>query len=97
MENGEAITALETIHRNPRVSLVALHTHLHGDTDEADIYSHAADRVGKFASLHLANFPGSLKYIDMGGGFPAHTPKPKSRDTWNPQEIDVYIRAITDS
>lgn len=97
MENGEALTALEKIHRNPRLSLVALHTHLYGDTDDAAIYSHAADRLGKFASHHLADFPGSLRYIDLGGGFPAHTVKPKSRDTWNPQEIEIYIRAITDS
>ncbi|MDH3900347.1 MAG: hypothetical protein OEU51_04795 [Gammaproteobacteria bacterium] len=97
MENGEALTALEKIHRNPRVSLVALHTHLYGDTDEADIYRHAAEQVGEFAKHHLADYPGSLKYIDLGGGFPAHTPKPKSRDSWNPQEIEVYIRTITDS
>jgi diaminopimelate decarboxylase len=97
MENGEALTALERIQLNPGVSLVALHTHLHGDTDEAGIYGHAADRIGKFARDDLADFPGSLRYIDLGGGFPAHTPKPKSRDTWAPQEIDVYIRAITDS
>ena len=97
MENGEALTALERIQLNPGVSLVALHTHLHGDTDEAGIYGHAADRIGKFARDHLADFPGSLRYIDLGGGFPAHTPKPKSRDTWSPQEIEVYIHAITDS
>ena len=97
MENDEALTAIERIQHNPRVSLVALHTHLYGDTDEAGIYGHAADLIGKFARDHLADFPGSLRYIDLGGGFPAHTPKPKSRDTWAPQEIDVYIRAITDS
>jgi len=97
MENREAITALETIRLNPRVSLVALHTHLYGDTDDADMYRHAAERVGEFAKHHLSNYPESLKYIDLGGGFPAHTPKPKSRDTWNPQNIEVYIRTITDT
>jgi diaminopimelate decarboxylase len=33
----------------------------------------------------------------MGGGFPAHGPQPKSRQTWNPEPIDVYIRTITEA
>ncbi len=97
MENGEALSALEKIQRDPNVSLVGLHTHLYGDTDEADIYRLAAERVGEFAKHHVDEYAGSLKYIDLGGGFPAHTPKPKSRENWNPQEIDVYIRVITDT
>ncbi|MGB7932052.1 MAG: alanine racemase [Gammaproteobacteria bacterium] len=97
MENGEALSALEKTRRVPNVSLVGLHTHLYGDTDEADIYRLAAERFGEFAKHHVDDYTGSLKYIDLGGGFPAHTPKPKSRENWNPQEIGVYIRAITDT
>jgi diaminopimelate decarboxylase len=97
LENGEALAALEKIHHNPRLRLVGLHTHLYGDTDEPDIYRQATQRVGKFARQHLGDAARPLKYIDMGGGYPAHTPKPKSRDKWNPQEIEVYIHAITDT
>lgn len=97
LENGEALHALEKIRNNPVLSLVGLHTHLYGDTDNPDIYRQAAKRVGQFASHQTGDLPDRLKYIDLGGGFPAHTPKPKSREHWNPQEISVYIRAITES
>jgi diaminopimelate decarboxylase len=97
MDNGEALSALEKIQRDPNISLAGLHTHLYGDTDDAGIYGLTAERLGEFAKQHVADYTESLKYIDLGGGFPAHTPKPKSRETWNPQEIDVYIRVITDS
>ena len=97
MDNGEALSAQEKIQGDPNISLAGLHTHLYGDTDDADMYGLAAERLGEFAKQHVADYPESLRYIDLGGGFPAHTPKPKSRETWNPQEIDVYIRVITDS
>jgi diaminopimelate decarboxylase len=97
MENGEALSALEKIQGDPNISLTGLHTHLYGDTDDVDMYGLAAERLGEFAKQHVTDYPGSIKYIDLGGGFTAHTPKPKSRETWNPQEIDAYIRAITDS
>jgi diaminopimelate decarboxylase len=97
LENGEALDALEKIRRNPGLRVVGLHTHLYGDTDEPDIYRQAAQQVGQFASQQPGDFSASLKYIDLGGGFPAHTPKPKSREHWNPQEIEAYIRAITSS
>jgi diaminopimelate decarboxylase len=97
LEDGEALTALGKIRRNPGLRLVALHTHLHGDTDDPDIYRQAAERLGQFASDHRDPFSSSLRYVDLGGGFPAHTPKPKSRDSWNPQNIEVYIRVIADT
>jgi diaminopimelate decarboxylase len=97
IENDEALTAVEKIRCNPTVSLIALHTHLYGDTDDPEIYSNAAGKIAEFAKHHLTELPASRKYIDVGGGFPAHTPKPKSRNSWNPQEIEVYIRSITDS
>jgi len=97
LENGEALDALEKIHGNPGLNLAGLHTHLYGDTDDPDIYRQAAQQLGKFASQLQGDNPGGLKYIDLGGGFPAHTIKPKSREYWNPKEIGVYIRAITES
>jgi diaminopimelate decarboxylase len=97
LENDEAVTALDKLRRNPGLRLAALHTHLYGDTDDPDIYRQAAHRLGEFARHHLGALPRGLRYIDLGGGFPAHTPKPKSRESWNPQEIGVYIRAITDT
>lgn len=97
LENGEALAALDTIRRHPWLRLVALHTNLYGDTDDPGIYHQAAGRIGEFASRHLGSARDGLRYIDLGGGYPAHTPKPKSREQWNPQEIDAYVRAITDA
>jgi diaminopimelate decarboxylase len=97
LENDEALAALKKINHSPNISLVALQTHLHGDTDEAYIYKHAAEQIGEFAKHHQTDYLHSLKYIDIGGGFPAHTPKPKSRDSWNPQEIAFYIHTISNS
>ncbi len=96
LENGEATAAVERIRSSAGLNLVALHTHLYGDTDDASIYGLAASRLGEFAQQHIADYQNSLKFIDMGGGFPAHSPQPKSRTTWNPQPIEVYIQNISD-
>ena len=97
LENAEATAAVDRVRSSPGLNLAALHTHLYGDTDEASIYGLAASRLGKFAQQHMPDYQHTLKFIDMGGGFPAHGPQPKSRQTWNPQPIDVYIRTITDA
>lgn len=95
LENGEATAALDRIRSSAELNLVSLHTHLYGDTDDETIYGMAAGRVGQFAQQHIPDYQETLKFIDMGGGFPAHGPQPKSRQIWNPQPIDVYIRTIT--
>ena len=97
LENGEASEAVDKIQQSSRVHLIGLHTHLYGDTDDPKFYSVAAKSIGEFAARQIPNYQQSLRFIDMGGGFPAHSPKPKSRDTWSPQAIDVYIQHITDS
>ncbi len=97
LENGEATAALATINANPQLHLVALHTHLYGDTDDAQLYAEAARRMGTFARQHILDYQRTLRLLDLGGGFPAHSPRPKSRDTWNPQPIEVYIRTIADA
>ncbi|MEZ5540431.1 MAG: hypothetical protein R3F42_00085 [Pseudomonadota bacterium] len=95
LENGEALAAVEKLRRAPGLQLVALHTNLYGDTDDPGIYSVAAGRLGEFAQRHLDAGGTALRYIDLGGGYPAHTPKPKSREQWEPQEIGAYVQAIT--
>ncbi len=97
LENGEAKAAVNRIRSSPGLNLAALHTHLYGDTDEANLYALAAKRLGEFAQQHIPDYQNALKFIDMGGGFPAHGPQPKSRQSWKPQPIDVYIRTITDA
>ncbi|MCA9215075.1 MAG: alanine racemase [Planctomycetales bacterium] len=97
LENDEARDAVRKIDACSALTLVGLHTHLYGDTDDPELYALAATRVGQFAKHEIANYQNSLEFIDMGGGFPAHSPKPKSRQEWNPQPIDVYIKHIAES
>ncbi len=94
MDNDEATEALHAIARSPHVSLTALHTHLYGDTDDPEFYRDAAGRLGAFAREHIPDYQKALKVIDVGGGFPAHTPKPRSRSEWRPQPIGVYVEAL---
>lgn len=97
LENSEASDAVRRIIGHARVRLVGVHTHVYGDTDDPMIYECAAHRLGSFAREYVLDHGITLKYIDMGGGFPAHSPKPKSRTTWDPQPIEVYVRGITRS
>ncbi len=97
LENGEAIAAVERVRCSAGLTVAALHTHLYGDTDEPSLYGLAAGRLGEFAKEHIADYQDTLRFIDMGGGFPAHGPRPKSRQTWNPQPIDSYVRTIADA
>ena len=96
LENTEASSAVDRIRNSAGLNLVCLHTHLYGDTDDPEIYRVAARRLGVFAQSEIRNYQRTLKFIDMGGGYPAHSPKPRSRSTWDPQPIDVYIRHITE-
>lgn len=97
LENGEATAAVDRVCRAPGVNIAALHTHLYGDTDAENLYRLAASRLGEFAKQQIPDYQHALKFVDVGGGFPAHSPKPKSRQTWNPQPIDLYVRTITDA
>lgn len=97
LEYGDAIGALRTIFGHPQLRLTMLHTHLYGDTDDAQLYREAAHRMGEFARKHIPNYQLMLKMLDLGGGFPAHGPQPKSREVWDPQPIDAYIRVIADA
>ena len=96
LESGEALQAIEAIRNSSNLRLVGLHTHLHGDTDDPNIYRMAATRVAEFAVQYLPDHGRDLRYLNLGGGYPAHSLKPKSRLEWNPQPIDIYIQGIAD-
>ncbi len=97
LENSEAASAAERVRDCSGLKLSALHTHLYGDTDDAAMYGLAASRLGDFAKQHVSDYQRTLRFVDMGGGFPAHGTQPKSRQTWDPQPIDVYVKTIADA
>ncbi|MCA9185226.1 MAG: hypothetical protein R3E01_25945 [Pirellulaceae bacterium] len=96
MENDEASQAVRKIAACEGLKLTGIHTHLYGDTDEPEMYFEAARRLAVFAKTNIADYLESLEYLDLGGGFPAHSPKPKSRDEWHPREVGHYIGQICD-
>lgn len=97
LDHAEAHEAARRIEDHPALSLVGLHTHLYGDTDDAELYGLAAKRMADFAVSVRDKLASPLKFIDMGGGYPAHSPQPKSRTVWQPQPIDVYVQHIAKS
>jgi diaminopimelate decarboxylase len=97
MENGEAELAVKTILRSDLVELAGLHSHVYGDTDDEGIHALASRRAAEFARKTVPDFHRTIRIVNMGGGFPANTPKPYSRKSWRPREIGAYVRAITGS
>jgi diaminopimelate decarboxylase len=97
LENDEATEAVSRIRAATGLRIVALHSHLYGDSDNPELYRLAAQRLGEFAQRCIPDYQRALRYVDLGGGFPAHGTKPKSRSEWNPQPIDVYVHTIASS
>lgn len=93
LDDGEAAEAVRLIAETSALRLDGLHMHLLGDTDEVDIYRRAARALGSFAREQSLD---ELSYVDMGGGFPASGPKPRSRNRWDPRPISEYVEAIAE-
>jgi diaminopimelate decarboxylase len=95
LERGEAQAAVERILSVPGLALAGLHLHLRGDTDDPAVYREAARRLAAFITDGMpAHLPAGLSSLDLGGGFPAHGPKPRSRARWDPRPIEDYVEAI---
>lgn len=96
MESDEARRAVEKVLSSSRLRLVGLHMHLLGDTDDPARYREAGRKLGQFIRRHLPDQGRSLRYVDLGGGFPAHGPKPHRRTEWDPRPIEEYVEAISE-
>ncbi len=94
--NDEAQAAAAAVASVPGVALESLHLHLKGDTDDPAVYRAAARQLAGF----LRNLPDDvrrrLRSLDFGGGFPAHGPKPRSRQSWEPRPVEEYVAAIVE-
>ena len=93
---GEAVAAVERIASVDGLELAGFHLHLKGDTDDPGAYREAAGELARFITdVVPEELRRRLASLDLGGGFPAHGPKPRSRESWSPRPIDEYVRAIT--
>lgn len=90
IDSGEAETVIRRIQSSETLDLVSLHMHIGTDIDTPSEYYKAACTVASVGVLVK-----ELQFIDMGGGFPAHGLPPYGKRLWFPQDIDVYVRAIT--
>ncbi len=96
VSGGEAATAAARLRQAPGLRLAGLHCHLYGDTDDAGCYREAAAAMAGFIRNEVENPAVSLRWIDMGGGYPAHGPCPHSRSRWQPQSIETYVGIVAD-
>lgn len=93
IDNGEAVKALGFIQENPFFNLVGLHTHIGTDVDSVNSYKEAAKAMANFIQGNIKN--SEIKFLDFGGGFPAHGLASYGRFRWNPKPIESYIQAIS--
>jgi diaminopimelate decarboxylase len=97
LANGELDAALARVVSVPGLALAGFHLHLKGDTDDPACYREAVTRLARFlADVRPGEERRRIGSLDLGGGFPAHGPKPRSREVWRPQPIEEYVRAITE-
>jgi diaminopimelate decarboxylase len=95
LDDGTAAEAIGRIADSAKLQLVGLHMHLLGDTDDPACYRRACEAIGQFMKQHVPDYADKLQYLDLGGGFPAHGPKPHRRASWNPRPIEEYVQTIT--
>ena len=97
LARGEAEAAVARIASVDGLELAGFHLHLKGDTDDPDSYREAARELARFIADATPRLGGNrVASLDLGGGFPAHGPKPRSRARWAPRPIEEYVQAITE-
>jgi diaminopimelate decarboxylase len=95
LDSDEAREAARRIKSSEHLDVEGLHLHMLGDTDDPACYAEGCRRVAEFATEHLPQQGNSLRYLDLGGGYPAHSPPPYSKSSWNPLPIESYLEAMT--
>lgn len=97
LARGEAGAAVARLASVEGLELAGFHLHLRGDTDGLVPYRKAARELARFiADLMSGGERPRLASLDLGGGFPAHGAKPRSRERWSPRPIEEYVHAITE-
>jgi diaminopimelate decarboxylase len=98
LDDGEAEAAVNRLRECPALELTGLHFHGLGDTTDPSCYRLAARKLVAFAQKSIPGYQGALRSIDLGGGFPAHGPRPHKREpeSWDPRPIGEYVEAIVE-
>jgi diaminopimelate decarboxylase len=94
IQKGEALKAARILNEIKHVQLVSLHVHVGSDVDNVKCYQIAARQVARVAMSLSRSLGINVRYLDLGGGYPANGLKPYGRNDWNPQPIEKYIQTI---
>jgi diaminopimelate decarboxylase len=95
LDRHEAHNAIDIISANRNIRLVSIHNHLGSDIDNSAIYVESVKKITGFIKNIDNKKNIKIKYLDFGGGYPAHGKKPYGKDSWNPKPIHDYIFTIT--
>lgn len=89
------LKTINLIKKFKQIKLVGFHTHLGSDINKLSIYSHAAVSITRFLKSLDTKLISSIKYLDIGGGFPSNGLKPYYYKIWQPEPINNYIKTIS--
>jgi len=97
-DNGEAQRVIKRIHRNGRLILNGLHTHIGTFILSPDAYKNALAKLINLYNLAQEKYDFKIEYLDLGGGFPS---KNRLKAQYLPTAIAVpsieqYAEKITD-
>ncbi len=98
-ENGEAYEAVKRIHKEGKLVLTGLHTHIGTFMLDANAYREATLKLMDLKNQIEEDFGYEIEYIDLGGGFAS---KNRLKGIYQPPEVivptaDDYANAITNA
>ncbi|MFA5894616.1 MAG: hypothetical protein WC851_02480 [Candidatus Shapirobacteria bacterium] len=90
IDNGDAQKAIDLLAKH-NLSPDSIHIHLGSDIYDPSLYQLSAKSIGEFVAGNSLR----LKYLDFGGGFPAHGATPIGRQAVKTPSIYSYVKAIS--
>jgi len=94
-ENGQAWTALQKIAASEFLSLTGLHAHIGTYMMSTNAYAIAATKLSTLALQCKKEFNITVKYIDLGGGFPGTNILRGTYGAVQLPTVDEFAEAIT--
>lgn len=94
-ESGQAWQALNKIVESGKLQLVGLHAHIGTYMLSTNAYGVAASKLCDLAMNCKSQLNTTIKYIDLGGGFPSHN---KIKGSWGDvptPSVDEFAEVIT--
>lgn len=94
-ENGQAWNAIQKIAQSTWLELTGLHSHIGTFMLSTDAYKIAANKLATLAHKCKSEFNITIKYLDLGGGFPSENNLKGSYGAVQIPTVDEFAEAIT--